>query len=33
MPYRFQANNDSAEIADCNPTFEDIITDNAGMMR
>lgn len=33
MPYRFQADNESAEIPDCNPIFEDIATDGSGTMR
>jgi hypothetical protein len=33
MPYKFQANNDSTEVADCNPTYEDIVIDFSGTMK
>jgi len=30
MPYRFQVNNESNEVADCNPIFQDIVPDASG---
>ena len=33
MPYRFQASNESSEIADINPIWIDITADSSGMMK
>jgi hypothetical protein len=33
MPYRFQANNESTDVADCNPIMENIIHDNTGTIK
>ncbi|CAF2035181.1 unnamed protein product [Rotaria magnacalcarata] len=33
MPYRFQQNNESSELPDCNPLYQTIAADNNGIMK